>query len=149
MLQKVMAELLEATITRFAETADSTLGLLTVGDLKLWTLEDAWRDNKNNISCIPTGRYLCTPHGWEPGNPHGFKYTNTYQVRGVPGRIGILFHALNNHTQTEGCIGPAYELHFERDKARTLQSAVALQAIKDLVGENSFWLTIKEGKANA
>ena len=70
-----------------------------------YTLERPWLDNSPNISCIPEGQYfvklLYSPHFGRP-LPH---------ILGVPGRIGILIHALNYVTQTEGCIGIGDQQH--------------------------------------
>lgn len=67
------------------------------------TLELPWADNLSEISCIPTGKYLCK------------KVTNrkltsdkiipiTFEVENVPDRTGILFHTGNSLADTKGCI---------------------------------------------
>ena len=52
-------------LRRFDYGTDETLGWLYVMDNKdtlgvFATLERSWANNAKNISCIPTGRYLCT-----------------------------------------------------------------------------------------
>jgi hypothetical protein len=61
------------------------------------TLEDAWRDNERQISCIPQGRYTIKLH-------RSPRFGLTYQVVDVPERSQILFHAGNTHKDTNGCI---------------------------------------------
>ena len=84
-----------------------TLGTLTVPDKEIFickTLELAWNFNKNNVSCIPSGNYLCR---WtmsprmtrEHGEP-----VYTYEVLDVPERAGIRIHPANFYKQLLGCI---------------------------------------------
>jgi len=77
---------------------DGTFGILRV-DKKIFcaTLEPADRDNKPSISCIPAGQY--DVKRWQ--SP---KFGATWQVRNVPSRDYILFHAGNIMENTEGCI---------------------------------------------
>ena len=35
---------------------------ITIGDLKLYGMEQPWRNNKSSISCIPDGQYILVPH---------------------------------------------------------------------------------------
>jgi len=66
-----------------------TLGVLTAGDLRLFTLELPDRGNKSSVSCIPPGKY---PVRWTR-SPRLKKYT--YEILGVPGRAGIRIHGGN------------------------------------------------------
>ena len=50
------------------------------------TLENPWRDNTPNISCIPIGTYLCK----RVDSP---KFGDTFEVSDVSGRTHILFHS--------------------------------------------------------
>jgi hypothetical protein len=72
--------------------------MLIEGEHFCWTLEDPWKNNEPNVSCIPTGTY---------------SIISTLSVRfsremprliGVPGRTGILVHPGNTDRDTEGCI---------------------------------------------
>lgn len=63
----------------------------------LKTFEDPWMDNKQFISCIPTGAYLCKRFN----SP---KFGNVFQVDNVANREKILIHKGNNQNHTEGCI---------------------------------------------
>lgn len=85
-------------LVRVSEHNGATLGVLCIGDMpEFVTLEDAWRDNERQISCIPVGRYKIVPRV----SP---KFGNTWQVMDVPERDHILFHAGNTHKDTHGCI---------------------------------------------
>lgn len=61
------------------------------------TLELPWLDNKNRVSCIPTGTYDVVRR-WSKAHGDHFHITN------VPGRDKILIHKGNYHTDILGCI---------------------------------------------
>lgn len=83
---------------------DATLGTLFVLDDKgrllfhCMTLELPWKENSRSISCVPEGTYPIR-HEWSPR----FKQT-LWELKGVPGRSEIKFHAGNFTYQIEGCI---------------------------------------------
>jgi len=61
------------------------------------SLELPWRQNKNDISCIPANAYVCE------------RFTHkdlglAYRVIGVPGRSGVLIHIGNLVKEIRGCI---------------------------------------------
>lgn len=61
------------------------------------SLELPWRDNIRNISCIPSGSYVCTRYLSK-------KFGECFIVNDVKNRAGILFHAGNTSDDIEGCI---------------------------------------------
>jgi len=75
----------------------------TFGVLKLnenWmcvTLEPPNKLNKSNVSCIPTGQYIC-------GQFSSRRFGETWVVTNVPDRKWILFHPGNRVPDTQGCI---------------------------------------------
>lgn len=86
------------TLQRGATSQHGTFGLLSRDEIPLCvTCEDPWANNLPQVSCIPEGAYGCFPHS-------GPKFQNVWEVRGVPGRIGILIHAGNSIADTTGCI---------------------------------------------
>lgn len=98
-------------INRFFGNDKQTLGILTFdiaeAGIELFvckTLELGWKDNQNNISCIPVGEYLCA---WTRSNrlskKHGYDFF-TYEVLNVPNRSGIRIHSANYFFQLLGCI---------------------------------------------
>jgi hypothetical protein len=87
------------TLARVSHTDKGTFGVLLSPDgvpLCL-TLEDPWRDNKRNVSCIPAGIYDVAPH-------NGVKYKDVWALQNVPDRTAILIHAGNTINNTQGCI---------------------------------------------
>lgn len=68
------------------------------GSVECQTIERAWADNQQGMSCIPAGTYPCSlrfsPH-------HGFAI---FGVDAVPSRSDIEIHAANLPSQLLGCI---------------------------------------------
>lgn len=90
--------MINVTLDRIGEHDGQTYGVLRVANRpRFVTIEDAWRDNKPDVSCIPVGVYRCAYYS----SP---KFGWTYLVDGVPGRSGILIHPGNSHEDTRGCI---------------------------------------------
>lgn len=88
----------ELRLSRIAETDGATLGVLSVDGRPLFvTLEDPWKDNACQVSCIPDGEYTIRRHT----SP---KFGLCYSVDNVPNRSHILLHAGNTSDDTQGCI---------------------------------------------
>jgi len=87
------------TLTRTKKTAKQTLGELRSFDGKFGcdTLELPWKDNARNISCIPTGNYICKKK-WT------LKFGSVYEVQDVKNRTGIYLHKGNYFFNVQGCI---------------------------------------------
>ncbi|RXM52933.1 hypothetical protein BOQ64_00520 [Chryseobacterium sp. CH25] len=71
--------------------------LIANGKSICYTLELPWKDNLNNISCIPIGTYkgilrYDKKDGWR------------IQLDNVPNRTGVQIHMGNYTTQIEGCV---------------------------------------------
>jgi hypothetical protein len=83
-------------VTRWNQP-DCTLGRLTYGGFKCFTLELPWKDNASNVSCFPPGRYKAE----KKISP---KNGACVQLLDVPNRTGIQIHAGNYTRQIQGCI---------------------------------------------
>jgi len=90
-------------LVRYSESQIGTRGKLITtdknGNLKEFhTLEKQWKNNQNQISCIPTGKY-----------PISFEYSpsfkqNLWELKNVPNRNEIKIHPANKESQLLGCI---------------------------------------------
>lgn len=90
-------------INRLDQDFNQTLGVCTVhdGDKPLFSsisLERGWRNNENNVSCIPKGTY-----------PVVLEYSNRFnkelwEIKNVPNRSETKFHSANYWRQLNGCI---------------------------------------------
>ena len=92
--------MMEQWLTRFAYTKDGTFG--TLG--RFLTIEEEWQDNIPNISCIPTGVYVCRSSIFHRG---GYP---SYEIMDVPGRDLVKFHRAMTEEDLRGCVGIAMRL---------------------------------------
>jgi hypothetical protein len=86
------------------QDTNQTLGNCTVLDnankpvFSGLSLERGWRNNQNNISCIPAGVYTVK-----------LEYSNRFkkklwEIKNVPGRAETKFHSANYWFQLNGCV---------------------------------------------
>lgn len=86
-------------LIRFGSFKDRTIGRLTYNGEHFYTVERPWLDNRQNISCIPTGYYKLVRVNSPKFGP------NTWEVANVSGRTHILIHAGNTSpADVIGCI---------------------------------------------
>lgn len=116
--------------------------LLMDGKAFCVTLEPEDKNNQENISCIPTGTYLCkrvvTPR-------HG----ETFQILNVPNRTNVLFHAGNTEIDTLGCVLVARQFGVLGAKRAILNSGDTFkQFMHDTINETYFSLHITEHESN-
>lgn len=112
------------------------------------TLEESWRENQHNISCVPAGTY----QGFiRKSHLHGGDGKRAYDVpelEDVPGRSHIQLHIGNTLADTEGCIllGQAYGRI--DGKPAVLRSGLAYaKLMRRLEGVERFTLTITNAAA--
>lgn len=86
------------TLERFLPSVHGTFGVMMVGNFVFFTLEEEWKDNQVNESCIPAGTYEMRLVKYYRGD------FMTYEVMNVPGRTSIKFHPGNTEEDTAGCI---------------------------------------------
>lgn len=118
---------------------DCTLGMLYIENEfhpPLYTLEEPWAHNKQKLSCIPAGSYVCVPHV-------GTRFKDVWRLLDVPNRTAILIHAGNTTDDIEGCILVGTTHGRVRRKHAVLNSQVAINMLRDIIGtKNSFRITI-------
>lgn len=100
------------------------------------TMELPWKDNQNNISCIPEGLYTLTKEPPIPANdPLGRKQRDYWHFRfqSVPKRRGILIHKITYVKDLQGCIGVGSKFtDFNKDGVPDMEgSTAALQLMVD------------------
>lgn len=96
----------DITVNRTRAYEDKqTIGSLTTDTFSCVSLELGWKENQNNISCIPEGTYE-----WErlESSP-SFDYPHLW-IRDVPNRSYIKCHASNFVDQLLGCIAVGDDL---------------------------------------
>ena len=107
------------TLERFAYHPEGTLGSISVGDQRFYSIERPWLDNKPNISCIPEGTY---PVAWRKSPRFG----ETWHIQNVVNRTYILIHAANFPKDVEGCIGLGMSLMQDRIAVGSSRDAINL-----------------------
>lgn len=126
-------------LIRTTEYLGATLGVLSFGEKypEFSTLEPPWRDNEENVSCIPVGKYVCI-------RVHSPKFGETFEVQDVGnGRTLVRFHWGAISKDTEGCVvlGLSFAMWPEGPGVR--DSKVAFKRFMDrLVGKEEFNLEI-------
>lgn len=91
-------DLKNVELKRVEQTDDVTIGVLQVdGRAVCWTLEEPWRENEADVSCIPKGKYSLELE-FSPS-----KGRKLWTVRNVPGRSYVRIHVGNTVDDTQGC----------------------------------------------
>jgi len=75
-----------------------TFGKLIVDDFECYTVERPWRNNQEDVSCIPCGKYIIEKSFYNHG---GYE---AYEILDVPNRTEIKIHIGNVMTNVKGCI---------------------------------------------
>ena len=115
-----------------------TFGVMTInGAAFCVTLEPYSRDNASNVSCIPTGQYICKRYS-------SWKYPNTFEITNIQGRSYVLFHAGNTDDDSAGCILLASEFGKLGDDRGILNSGATFNKFLQNFKEDQFKLTIVE-----
>lgn len=124
-------------VERISYGPRATIGLMRWSDVLLYTLEDAWANNKPMLSCIPDGVYRCRPRRFNRG---GYM---AVEVRDVPGRSNILIHRGNTADDVTGCLLVGRFLDAFRGVIAVLDSAWAWGQFFPVWGEREFDLVLK------
>lgn len=88
---------MKVMITRTPDGTFQMLGELQAPAFSCKTLELPWLDNKNEVSCIPPGKYVVKKRNSD-------KYGDHFHLQDVPNRTFILIHHGNFKKDIKGCI---------------------------------------------
>jgi hypothetical protein len=131
----------KAVLIRYYEEKQ-TLGTLLIFDkekkiFECKTLELSWNNNRQNISCIPTGIYYVGKHI----SP---KFGVCFEICDVPKRTDILFHPGNFNMDTYGCILPGESFKdINMDGLKdVVNSKKAMEKMLNICSPNQFQLII-------
>lgn len=136
---------MKLTLKRIAYTPSGTFGVYIPQDGIPFavSLENPWKDNQQNVSCIPEGVYLCT----EYNSP---KFGRTFQITDVPDRgltEPIIFHWGNLTKHTRGCPLIGEQFGVLLDQPAILSSKIAFYEFLHIYGDlEHFVLSIEGGK---
>ena len=133
-----------ATLLRNPSSDEGTFGVLLLDDHSSWsTGELPWRDNRNGISCIPPGSYICK---WIISPKHG----ECYQITNVPKREMIEIHSANfmgdaslgKVSQLLGCLALGKSVGVLNGQKAILASKQAVHEFESNLNKEDFKLTI-------
>lgn len=130
----------QLTLVRAFMDSKVTLGMLRVDGIEhppIYTLELPWKDNRPNISCIPTGVYRGGPH-------NGARFKDVFALQDVPGRAAILIHAGNRTADIQGCILPGMAAGTMHNEPAVLESQAAMKGLRFFLGTEPFTLSITQ-----
>ncbi|WP_320174929.1 DUF5675 family protein [Maridesulfovibrio sp.] len=102
-------------LRRVEQSEDVTIGVLTVdGEGVCWCLEEPWRENEPDVSCIPAGTYpLALEHSPSKGRM-------LWTIKDVQGRSYVRIHIGNSVDDTAGCVLPG-ELPVTKNERREVE----------------------------
>lgn len=134
-----------AEIFRLRRSDQGTEGLLVSGDYNCRTLELPWRDNRRQVSCIPSGIY-------DVEIRISNKYGRVYWLRRVPDRTYILMHSGNYagdkskgfKTHVAGCILLGKKSGFLGGQVAVLNSRTTVRSFARHMEYEPFRLRIQE-----
>ena len=124
-------------LIRVGQSGRGTFGVIRFGAVPFaLTLEPPWRDNQENVSCIPPGRYRCE-------RIRSPKFGWTFEVKNVPNRTHVLFHSGNTLEDTHGCIlvGEEFSGTWEKPVLASSQRGF-IEFLNCLEGVNAFELNV-------
>lgn len=135
---------MHATLIRLETGDQGTFGAFRLNDLKLFSGELPKRNNVNDISCIPAGKYRCR-----------VTFSNAfrrmlYLVEDVPGRAGVRIHsanfmgdtAKNLRCQLKGCIALGMNVGWIEKQKALISSCAAITLFENEAGREPFDLEI-------
>jgi len=132
-------------IFRMMRSDQGTLGMLFHDGFICYTLELPWRDNKRNMSCIPSGSYdvkiRLSP-----------KYGKVYWITEVENRSFILIHSGNwagdvkkkFKSHVNGCILLGQKRGLLAGQLAVLNSRLTVSRFMRMMDDNPFKLEIHE-----
>ena len=137
--------MIDGTLTRHEYTDYGTFGVLKVKGVSFAIVELPWRDNREKVSCIPTGQYLCK---YEDSD--AFK-KKLYELKDVPGRSEVKIHNGNHagdrekgfQSDSKGCPIIGKRKRIIEDQWGVEDSRVALKEFHDLMQGENIMLTVK------
>lgn len=133
------------TLTRVRKCEYGIFSLLTdeTGKKVASTLEHAYPSELSNegfVPKLPNGTYTCVRG--EHKLDHMIHTFETFEITGVSGHTGVLFHVGNYNADSDGCVLLGHQIvNFKMitDSKNTFDAFMLLQT-----GLNSFILTVKE-----
>ena len=127
-------KLINLLLIRDTFSENSVIGELFLnGERMCDTLENPWKDNQRNISCIPEGEYKVRLRLARESASRDYLHL---LVQDVPNRDWILFHRGNTAKDTSGCILVGLGSQQDFVSNSVLAMDLLIKEILNLGGEN-------------
>ena len=134
-------------LQRFAYSPMGTFGRLIFpkDDYSCFTVERPWMGNRQNVSCIPEGRYVMRKR-FSPvvDRASGGEYPEGWQVTEVPNRTFIMIHPGNSMENVEGCIATGQDLGFIHNKWAVTSSRAAFREVMETLTGTEYDIDIRQ-----
>ena len=138
-------------LQRFAYSPMGTFGrlILPKDGYSCFTVERPWMGNRQNVSCIPEGRYVMRKR-YSPvvERTSGGDYTEGWQVTEVPERTFIMLHPGNHMENVEGCIAVGKGLGFINGKWAVTSSRDAFREVMEALTGTEYDIDIRQIRAD-
>lgn len=122
------------SLERYAYAPEATMGRFHLpNNQMLYTCENPFLNNTQDISCIPEGAYKMRRH-------NGDRHKDTWILIGVPGRSEIVFHIGNDINDTLGCILPGLSAR----GYKVIDSGLAMDVMRQQLTEPEYILNITQ-----
>lgn len=130
---------MDLTLHRTQEAWDGVFG--QIPELKIVTLEHAYAGGNGSFHAkVPEGRYECVRGKHTLPNGHELE---TFEVTGVPGHTGILFHPGNKYQDSHGCFLPGEEIVRVGNQRMVTHSRISWHILMEAQeGVDKFLLTV-------
>ena len=116
----------------------ATIGYMDLPHKRLYSLELPWKDNSEDVSCIPEGTYLLK-------RDHTGKH-QYYAVQDIPSRTNIEWHMGNYLKDILGCT--VFGQARMNDNISVASSALALKEIVKYIGDEDCLVTYRAFNIN-
>lgn len=134
----------DLTLKRFSIDDDGAFGYLTRdinSEQVAVTCERTFGADDEPTVVIPPGVYRCVRGVHSLDGVHRFE---TYEITGIPGHSGLLFHTGNTEMDSKGCVLLGKHFGQMGDVMAVLDSRVAFRDFMDLMNlADVFQLTVK------
>lgn len=121
-----------------------TFGTLELpSSTKLFTVERPWLQNRNNVSCIPTGVYILRKRRSSVvEKSSGGEFLEGWEITDVLGRTYIMFHPANWPNNVKGCVGVGMDYTIMGGKLGVSESRDAHRILMSELTDSSYELHI-------
>ncbi|WP_421901285.1 DUF5675 family protein [Maridesulfovibrio sp.] len=117
-------------LIRVEQDDEVTLGVLKAdGRAICWTLEEPWRDNRVDVSCIPEDVYELE-YEYSPSRGRAL-----WTIKDVPQRTYVRIHSGNTVEDTEGCPLTGTKPGYLNGKRAVLSSREAFNKLMEATKE--------------